>query len=180
MNPTAAIIYPGNENYMRNYLLVLFAAIISVIECSSQSTKKELHSPKKTNTNYDTFLKTGWYNISASPNTFKRQLDKDTISFYIDPTPIITAKNIKNLNLYEYENSEIGLTMEFDKNGTLLWKYWTNKAVGGKLAFIINDILVYTPTVVSEIAWGKAALNRGIYSKAELEFFKETIDKERK
>ena len=55
-----------------------------------------------------TILYTGWYYVVDTPNGYKRQLDKSDETFYLDPKPIVTAKNVTTFAIYEgnYKNKK--------------------------------------------------------------------------
>jgi preprotein translocase subunit SecD len=129
-----------------------------------------------------TSLNTGWYYIVDTANGFKRQLDKSTEAFFIDPTPIVTAKNLTTLEIHESNvngNTHLLLIMRLDKNGTENWIAATGNSVGKQLAFILDDKLLRVPKVNSQITAGVTALNRGDYSRQELEKFKAIIETEK-
>ena len=48
---------------------------------------------------FDSVLYTGWYYI-VDTSGYKRRLDKTDEFYFIDPTPITTAKNITELKIY--------------------------------------------------------------------------------
>jgi len=97
---------------------------------------------------YDsTTLYTGWYYVVDSSNSFKRQLNKSDETYYLDPKPIVKAKNIATFDIYEsnYDGKKyFGLTMRLDKEGTENWSSATRKAemTGMRLAFILDNILL--------------------------------------
>jgi hypothetical protein len=129
-----------------------------------------------------TILYTGWYYIVDTDNGFKRQLDKSTDTFFIDQKPIVVAKNFTTFEIYESNaggQKYIGLTMRLDEQGTENWSVATEKAIGKQLAFILDNKLLYIAKVNSQITAGVTALNRGDYSKAELENFKTIIESEK-
>lgn len=129
-----------------------------------------------------TILYTGWYYIVDIDNGFKRQLDKSTDTFFIDPKPIVTAKNFTKFEIYESNaggQKYIGLTIRLDEKGTENWSIATEKAIGKQLAFILDNRLLHVPKVNSQITAGVTALNRADYSRAELENFKTIIESEK-
>jgi hypothetical protein len=128
-----------------------------------------------------TILYTGWYYVVDTPNNYKRQLDKTDETYYLDPKPIITAKNITTFEIYEgnYNNKKyFGLVMRLDKEGTENWSYATQKAVTKKLAFILDNRLLQAPTVNSQITGGVTELSRDHYSRQDLENLKTIIESE--
>ena len=129
-----------------------------------------------------TILYTGWYYIVDTDNGFKRQLYKSTETFFIDPKPIVVAKNFRTFEIYESKaggQKYIGLTMRLDETGTENWSVATEKAVGKQLAFILDNRLLHVAKVNSQITAGVTALNRGDYSRVELENFKTIIESEK-
>ena len=69
--------------------------------------------------------------------------------------------------------------MRLDKEGTENWSYATQKAIMKKLAFVLDNELLQVATVKSQITGGVTVLNRGDYSRQELENFKTVIESER-
>lgn len=129
-----------------------------------------------------TILYTGWYYIVETDNGFKRQLDKSTDTFSIDPKPIVVAKNFTTFEIYESNaggQKYIGLTMRLDEAGTENWSVATAKAIGKQLAFILDNKLLHVTKVNAQITAGVTALNHGDYTRAELENFKRIIESEK-
>ncbi len=129
-----------------------------------------------------TILYTGWYYIVDTDNGFKRQLDKSNDTFFIDPKPIVTAKNFTTFEIYESNaggENYIGMIMRLDKTGTEKWSIATEKATGKQLAFILDNRLLQVANVNGQITAGVTALNRGDYSRAELKNFKKIIKSEK-
>jgi hypothetical protein len=125
-------------------------------------------------------LYTGWYYVVDSSNGYKRQLDKSDETYYLDPKPIVTAKNFTTFEIYESNDQEyLGLTMRLNKEGTESWSNATLKAQGNRLAFILDNRLLQVAIVNSQITGGVTALNRGDYSRQELENFKTIIESEK-
>jgi preprotein translocase subunit SecD len=115
---------------------------------------------------------------------YKRQLDKSGETYFLDPKPIVTAKNVSSFEIYESSYNDkkyLGLTMLLDKEGTENWSFATRKAVitGMRLAFILDNRLLQVAKVNSQITGGVTALNRGDYSRQELENFKTLIESEK-
>jgi preprotein translocase subunit SecD len=129
-----------------------------------------------------TILYTGWYYIVDTDNGFKRKLEKSSETFFINPKPIVTAKNFTTFEIYESKaggQKYVGLTMRLDKIGTENWSVATGKAIGKQLAFILDDRLLHVAEVNSQITAGVTALIREDYSKAELENIKTSIESEK-
>jgi len=129
-------------------------------------------------------LYTGWYYVGDSLNGYKRQLDRSDETYYIDPKPIVTAKNFKRLEIYESGlpgKKYLGLGMRLDKKGTESWAHATDRSYKThiKLAFILDNRLLYVAQAETEITGGVTALNRGIYTREELENFKTIIQSEK-
>jgi hypothetical protein len=177
------------------YMMTLFLSFMFLLTaCSDNNSQAQVgdrlledpehHIKDSPNiTKHDsTILYTGWYYIVDTDNGFKRQLDKSTDTFFIDPKPIVVAKNFTTFEIYESNaggQKYIGLTMRLDEQGTENWSVATEKAIGKQLAFILDNKLLYIAKVNSQITAGVTALNRGDYSKAELENFKTIIESEK-
>ena len=124
----------------------------------------------------DSTLITGWYYISDIDGGFVRQLDKIDEFYTIDPFPIITAEDMATLSVEKNNWNEMYLLIKLGGEGTELWQTATKKAIGRKLALIVNDKLLCAPQVHSEITAGVSALGRTDYSKDEYEKIKRTIE----
>ncbi|HSU28866.1 MAG TPA: hypothetical protein VLJ68_10820 [Chitinophagaceae bacterium] len=126
------------------------------------------------------FLISGWYFIVDSLTDFERQLNKTKTFYFIDSTPIITAKNIENLKIYERKDGGgFGLEILFDKDSKILWSDATEKASvrHQRLAFILYNNLIYAPKILEKITNGIADLKG--YTLEELELFKEKLEREK-
>ncbi len=94
----------------------------------------------------------------------------------------MTAKNFTTFEIYENNiggKKQIGMTMRLDEVGTEKWSIATEKAIGKQLAFILDNRLLQVAKVNAQITAGVTALNRGDYSRAELEDFKTLIEHEK-
>jgi len=121
-------------------------------------------------------LKTGWYYVSNQETEFKRQLDKSSEIFYINPDVIVPVEQFEELNIVENVHDGViysSLSIRFNKNGTENWSKATKESIGNRVALIIDDILVSTPLVRSQITEGKSLLPG--YTKEELEAFMKLI-----
>lgn len=133
--------------------------------------------------NDSTILYTGWYFIVETDSGIKRQLDKSTRIYSIHPKAIVTAKNFTRLEIYESNaggQKYLGLSMQLDKEGTKNWSMATEKTIGRHLAFILDNRLLQVAKVNSQITAGMTALNRGDYTRQELENFRTIIERESK
>jgi hypothetical protein len=126
----------------------------------------------------DSLLITGWYYLVDSGNGFKRQLDRDSNFYFIDPSPIVTAKDFETLEIYESVYGDLGLSMKLNESSIDIWTKATEKSINKRLAFVLNDKLLHVPNVNSVIPNGMTAINRGIYTKKELEEIMEKIKTE--
>ena len=124
-------------------------------------------------------LKTGWSYVNDNNTGYKMKLDKDSALYFINPSPIVTSKNIKSLSIYQAANGKKGLLMEFDSEGTEAWRLATRRSIGSYLAFIFINLVLYVPKVNSEITGGVAVLERGNYLQQDLEKIRRQIEKER-
>jgi preprotein translocase subunit SecD len=157
-------------------LVLMIVTTVLFLGCNVTPNQVENRSQKdEFIINSDSTLQSGWYNIVDIDNGFERQLDMDTIFYFIDPKPIVRAKNITILEIYESNDGDLGLSMQFNEEGTNAWSEGTKKAIGKKLAFILDNELVYVPIVRSQVTSGMAAINRN-YKRHELENIKRLIE----
>ncbi len=167
-------------------LILLLTSCVNSADAETKAGNKLLEDPQHHIENSSgilkqdsAFLYTGWYYLSDTPNGYKRQLDKSTEIYFLDRTPITTAKNFTTLEIYESSQKYLGLAMRLDEEGTKIWSIATQRSVGKQLAFILDNKLLQVAKVNSQIKGGMTALNRGDYSKEELENFKTIIESER-
>ena len=169
----------------RNLFIVIILLLFITTDCVSQNKKEnnayrnlsleECYEKNLT----DSTLMTGWYYILDSDSGFVRQWDKTGEFYTINPFPIITAEDMIKLSIEKDKNGEY-LLIKFGKEGTELWRTATREWVGGKFALIINDKLLCTPQVHSEITAGVSVLGRIDYSQEEYEKIKQTIESNKK
>lgn len=177
----------------------LFYLVILLTSCADNSSTKGnkrigdrlLETPEQLTKdssdiliNDSTLLYTGWYYVIDTPNGYKRQLDKSNETYYLDPKPIVIAKNFTTFEIYEStfnDKQYFGLSINLDKEGTENWSNATRKAeiTGTRLAFILDNRLLQVSKVNSQITGGVTALNRGEYSRQELEYFITIIKSEK-
>ena len=168
--------------------------VLTALACSFESTAQVAETPMhETNARSaekqkaealsdSVYLHTGWYYVLESKAGVARELDRTSEVYWIDPSPIVVAGNIVKFDLYKATFNGVsswGLAMQLDSSGTSAWSIATDHSVGHQLAFIVDNQLISTPKVNSEINFGMTALNRGIYSKGELKAFKKTIKSNR-
>lgn len=125
-------------------------------------------------------LNTGWYYITSTPNDFPRKMEKSEVYYYIEPNPIVTAKNITKLKIYKSYYGNLGLEMQLDSLGTIIWKEATEKAVGNQLAFILDNKLMFAPKIINSITNGMTVLNMANTSRKRLKEIKKIIKKEKR
>ena len=159
--------------------ILAFAFILTNCSGSNSQTKSNNNEHHNTDTTKldSTYLETGWYYVVDNNNNFQRQLDKSTDTFFIDPKSIVTAKNFTKFEIYTSRYGDVGLSMLLDKTGTENWSIATEKSIGNYLAFILDNKLLQVARVNSQITAGVTALNRGDYSKEELEKIRTIIEK---
>lgn len=117
-------------------------------------------------------LKTGWYFISADTTGYKRQLDKSGDVYYINPAPIVLANHFKMIEIQEntYQGKQrFSLFFRFDEAGTKAWSDGTLKAMDGRIAFVVDDVLMCAPMVRSQITSGVSVMDRGNETREGLE-----------
>jgi preprotein translocase subunit SecD len=111
-----------------------------------------------------------------------RQLEKTDETYYLNPQPIVTVKSFTTIEFYENNyNGKLyyGLQMQCDKAGTEAWRQATRKAIYKKVAFILDNKLLFVATVNSEITNGVAVINSDKHSRAEFENIRAIIEAEK-
>ena len=161
-------------------ILICLTCITGCGSADSSSSNNDNDAPELARK--DSTLATGWYYIVDNDNGYKRQLEKDTAFYFIDPTPILTVKHFTTLEITEdkWKDKVIPtLVIRFDKKGTRAWSEATEKYVDKHLALIIDNKLIVTPKVNAQITAGVSALSTIWYTRQDIENFKTTIEREK-
>ena len=159
--------------------LIILPLYLLITNCNNQDRKENISIRLKDSYQKNienATLMTGWYNITNIDSSFVRQMEKANEFYSINPYPIVTATEITNMVIKENNAGEYVLYMNFGKKGTKLWRLATKKAIGERLAFIVNDKLLIAPYVNAEISNGKSFFYRKDYTKEDLEKIKQEIE----
>ncbi|HNI54899.1 MAG TPA: hypothetical protein PK511_10280 [Chitinophagales bacterium] len=163
---------------MKNALLLLFIGCL-LSSCSGFSNaSKHIENTEPEYVIQDTFLITGFYRISNNNECLKRTQLYDTATYYVIPTPVISVKHFKSIEMAKGYYGHKVLSLQFDKMGTDLWFAETTEAQGEKIAVIVNDTLISAPRVNEAIPVGRASLDLGPENEIKLQQFKSDIEKE--
>ena len=155
--------------------LAVFCMLLSTVSCNSDRAQYvDLESIYEQNLQ-DSTLATGWYYILENGDGFKRQLDKTGEFYFIDPKPIVVKEHFDKVFLYQpdFHKDGVALSMQIHKKYQELWADATEKSIGKRLGFIVDDKLVSAPMVNMKIENGMSSLYG--YSRRELEGFKKNI-----
>ena len=172
---------------MRQFLfyVTILSTLISTTSCNGQrkpdKTKQiDLNSVYEKNM-ADSVLATGWYYLSDTAPGFKMNLDKTEEIYFVDPKPILVKEHFDKVEIFETDfqgqyDDYIGLSIRINKKYVDLWAEATGKSIGKRLGLIIDNKLVNAPQVNARIEGGMTALNRGVYTREELEEFMKLIE----
>jgi len=167
---------------MRNLLVIMivFCILAGVVNCSGQKKDKIIQNDLKSvfeQNIKDSTLATGWYFIVENEKGIKRRLEKTDEYYFIDPNPILLKKHFNKIELYETDDlkkqskNQFALSIKIHRNYETLWADATEKSIRKRLGLIIDNKLVNAPMVNMKIESGISSLNRGVYTKEELENF---------
>jgi preprotein translocase subunit SecD len=157
---------------MKFLLFPLFIFVLCFSSCTDKRIRKKPPVPTS-----DTDLVTGCYYIVEDSTKLKREVyhSPEHESYFIDPKPILTVANFKEVAVSEVDRYRLVLNVKLDEAGKTQWALATEKYNGKKLAFIINDFLVMAPTVMGKIDGGSFDVT-GNFKKEELEDFRKAIE----
>jgi hypothetical protein len=130
------------------------------------------------------FLQTGLYYVSDSSNGIGFNLYKSDRKHYLDPKPLLTAKNFKTIETYEaylYGKKYSGFKIHLDRKGAKSWSRAIGRAklTGTNLAFVLDNKLLLVMEISSHIGNSVVDINRGDFSVQEVENFKKVIESEK-
>ena len=167
---------------MKHLLFSLTALCLLIVAISCDGPKKEklaeadLEQALEQNS-ADSTLVTGWYHVVSTQDGFKRQLDKTDEFYIINPKPIVIKKHFSKVEIYTPKDANgqpqdfFALSIQIGKDYEDLWALETEKSAGKWIGLVIDNVLVNAPRVQGRIDGGRSSLNRGVYSKEELESF---------
>jgi preprotein translocase subunit SecD len=160
-------------------LLILLITINTLGYCQNKTGNGYVTIMPKTS---DIVLQTGIYFITDSITDYKRC--KDSINcFYINPEPILTIKNFKKISVYTKKPDYMmvnGIALNFDEAGTKAFDEATKKSVGKMLAIIIDNKLISSPEIMSEITKGNCIITfSNNITKTQLEDIRKHLESEK-
>jgi preprotein translocase subunit SecD len=166
-------------------IILLLISIPFLTNCSNKNSQNNFKiiddsiSNRLTKPITDSTLQTGWYYIIETNNGYRRQVGESQVYYFIDPTPIVISKNFKTLTIYNNNEGTPEMMMTLDEKGTEAWSLATEKYIGKRLAFILDNKILEADYVNSQITGGITALIGGNYRKDELEKIKTVIEAEK-
>ena len=103
----------------------------------------------------DSVLQSGWYYVVDSGKGYKRKLEKTEEYYFIAPIPIVAVEDFTTLQVNKSNISDsYVLTIHFNDTAAEAWSIATGKSIGNRLAFILDNKLLFTPMVNAQITKG--------------------------
>ena len=126
-------------------------------------------------------LVNGWYFASDTPTMYKRKLEKTSNSFYVNPRPIVTAKNFVEMQIVQ-NKGEFIFRIKFNDESIKKWEFatdWSFK-MQRPLLFIVKNKIVKAPIAYrGRISDGRIDIALDRYSQSELQKIKASIENEK-
>jgi preprotein translocase subunit SecD len=123
-------------------------------------------------------LTPGWYEVTDDSIAPKLNLILSSDSFFINPEPIVTVDNFDKLEIYQGITGSYGLSISFNKEGSIKWANATEKLVEKRIGFVYDSKIYGIATVKAKITAGISAINRDEFTARELNELKKLIEKE--
>jgi len=98
---------------------------------------------------------------------------------YVDPSPIVTLGNFTRIFSDDAMDGGREVRMEMDAVGAARWLVATRLSINKQLAIVAGDSVISAPVVLDEIPSGRAAINLGKVSEAEVETFTQRLNAEK-
>jgi cbb3-type cytochrome oxidase subunit 3 len=73
----------------------------------------------------------------------------------------LSNKHINHVEPTRDETNKPALSFTFDAAGTIRWERMTERNVGKAIAMVINDKVIFAPTVIQKITGGNSVINMG-------------------
>jgi hypothetical protein len=130
------------------------------------------------------YLKTGWYMVT---DDLTKGVPKEIIingqnqTIYIDPFIQLSVKDIEVFYLVKDPRvaSRVNIMMYFNEIGTEKWSVLTEKSIRKQLAFVINNVVVSTPMVQSQITNGISLFDGADYTPKEMFALKRVLESQK-
>jgi preprotein translocase subunit SecD len=158
--------------------MLLLLSLCSLCLCG------EISSPVPTDTQIhidaiDSTLTDGWYYIVESETPFRRRPEKSDESYYLLPTPIVTAARFASVELVDGKEWERYLSIKLDAEGTIALSRATGSWLDRKVGLVIDNRLVMAPVVRARIDGGAIAVTGAEYTREDLLELKRKIESRR-
>jgi preprotein translocase subunit SecD len=121
-------------------------------------------------------LETGFYYVTGEEDPLKKEWDDSTKTYFLDPAPIFTSKNIRAIFPKETHTGLIELYL--DSTGKQKWNLATKKAIGKNLAFVVNNELIIVLIISEQIETDMANFSVNNQPLEKLHSLKEKIRQE--
>lgn len=164
------------ENYLLKYIFP-FIVLIQYFGCDSYHEVVPQYYEESVSTEVVTqdcsevknYTYNGFYAPSEDGKLLKRKEEYYIDSIRISKAPLITFQDVKYVKK-DFDNfSRPCISLEFNKEATLIFKEHTANNVGKKIAIVIKDSLISAPVINSEISGGQVQITSS--------FTKEEVDK---
>lgn len=137
-----------------------------------------------TNESSNNYLKTGWYSIFEDKTKGipkEININGNIEIIYIDTIPQLSVQDIEFFYLTKEARLEnvLNLIMYFDTKGTEKWAILTEQSIHKRLAFVINNVVVTTPTVHSQIPNGVSLMSGNEFTPAEMLAIKRLLESQK-
>ena len=157
--------------------LLFFTACLVNVGCQSDAksgASSDTESKAKMNSsNSSSDLITGWYYVvdentagAIAKNLVK---SKDPKSYYLDPSPIVTAQNIQSAEVYPGFMGAQVIKMSLDAKGIDKWATATEKHVRKYVAFILNGDLIVVQRIAAKDETGNTSVSRKEFDEQEFQ-----------
>lgn len=113
------------------------------------------------------YLKSGIYFVdidSTSTSVLKKSYKTPTLSFLVNPNPIVTSSELNNVEVYNSQNNSYNINLSYKGNGPSAICEATVKAFAekGRMAFVVDNVLISAPVV------GGGPICGGVVSVSEI------------
>ena len=90
-------------------------------------------------------------------------------TFYLNPTPIVTVPNFKEVIIYSGMTGKEGMQVILNGEGTKLWADATKAHVRNYMGFIIDDELIHIQRIAAQNLYGTTTVNENWFEKEYIE-----------
>ncbi len=151
-----------SNGYKFCFLLIVLLSNCSPVylyKDSVTSIYKSTYEIKEINISNQSLV-TGWYLIGEKETEFSRTYFFNEANYFIEPEPMVSIYDIENMYRTSYlkDKSDKNIHIQIKSDSWDRWYSETNKSIGKKMGFVLNNSLIYVSLIGGGIPKGASRI----------------------